>query len=312
MKKKVLITPRSFSQSGEKARKLLEEQGYEIRLNSTGKTLAEEQMRELCADVDGVIVGIDPVTEPVLENAVKLKAISKYGAGLDNINLEAAARLGIKVERAAGTNAVSVAELAIGMFFALARNITALSNSTKSGGWDRVRGVELSGKTAGILGMGCIGREAARMASGIGMKVIAYDPYAKPDKEYMSKYGIEMKGLEEVIREADFLTLHLPLTEETRHIINKAALEKMKPSAYIVNTSRGELVDEEELYEALAAGVVAGAAEDVFSKEPPGGHRLLSLDNFILTSHVGAYTVEANEKMALKSAMNLIEILEKN
>jgi len=309
MIKKVLITPKSFSQAGDAPYKLLREAGFEIIENKTGKTLDEAQLIEQCKDIDGIIVGIDPVTEAVLKNAKQLKAISKYGAGLDNIDLEAAKNLGIKVERAAGTNAVSVAELAIGLFFSMARSIPVVSGITKSGKWDRVKGVELTGKTVGIIGFGNIGREVARMAFGIGMKIMVYDPFLDEGNEYIKKYSVKAGELEEVIKEADFLTLHLPNTEETRHMINRDSLASMKKTAYLVNTSRGELVDEEALYEALTNGVIAGAAEDVFSKEPPEGHKLLTLDNFVLTAHIGGFTVEAVEKMAVQSALNLIEML---
>lgn len=321
MKEKILITPKSFSQAGDAAYKPLREAGFEVVENKTGKTLDEAQLMEQCADIDGIIVGIDPLTEAVLKSAKKLKAISKYGAGLDNIDLKAAADLGIKVERAAGTNAVSVAELAIGLFFSLARSIPAVSVITKSGKWDRVKGVELTGKTVGIVGFGNIGREVARMASGLGMKVLTYDPLLEADahsressplkelKECIRKYSVKTDGLDQVIKEADFLTLHLPLTGETKHMINRDTLASMKKTAYLVNTARGELVDEDALYDALKNGVIAGAAEDVFSTEPPEGHKLLTLDNFLLTSHIGGFTVEAVEKMAVRSAINLVNML---
>ena len=307
--KKVLITPRSFPQSGKEAYKLLRENGFDIIDNTSGKSFNEEQMIEQCATVDAVIVGVDPITEKVLKNAKKLKAISKYGAGLDNVDLKTAEELGIKVDRAAGTNAVSVAELAIGLFFTLARNILYSAKSVKSGGWDRLRGVELTGKIVGILGLGNIGKEVARMASGLGMNVIGYDPYVNKDDESIKKYSIKIMDKAGVIKNADFLTLHMPLTDETKYIINSESINSMKSTSFIVNTARGELVDEDALYDALVSGKIAGAAEDVFSKEPPGEHRLLKLDNFILLSHIGAFTKEANEKMALKSAENLIRML---
>jgi D-3-phosphoglycerate dehydrogenase len=210
--KKVLITPRSFSQSGEKAYNLLAEFGCEIIRNTTGKTLTEDQMIEQCSNIDGIIVGIDPVTEKVLRNAKKLKAISKYGAGLDNVDLKTAEELGIKVERAVGANATSVAELAVGLFFTLARSITTVSDSTKAGSWDRFRGIELNGRTVGIVGMGCVGKEVARMVHGLGMNIIAYDPYLNPDDKSINEYSIKIMEIDEVIKNADFLTLHLPLT----------------------------------------------------------------------------------------------------
>ncbi|HEX2925689.1 MAG TPA: phosphoglycerate dehydrogenase [Ruminiclostridium sp.] len=308
--KKILITPRSFQQSGVSACALLKEKGFEPIINTTGKSFTEEQMIEQCADVDGIIVGVDPVTEKVLKSSKKLKAVSKYGAGLDNIDLKAAEELGISVERAAGTNSTSVAELAIGLMFTLAREIPYSSASTRKGGWDRKKGVEVTGKTLGILGLGCIGKEVARMANGLGMNIIAYDPFLNPEDECIKRYGINMTGLEDIFRNSDFITMHMPLTDETKHMVNEKSLNKMKSTAYLINTSRGELVDEEALYDALINGKIAGAAEDVFSKEPPEEHKLLSLDNFILTSHIGAFTNEANEKMAVTSAVNLLKMLE--
>jgi len=307
--KKVLITPRSFRQAGDFTFKLLKENGFEVIENTTGKILSEEQMIELCSDVDGLLVGIDPVTERVMKNSPKLKAISKYGAGLDNIDLDAAAKFNIKVDRAAGTNAVSVAELAVGLFFTLARSIVPVSMSTKQGGWDRFRGVEITGKTVGIIGLGNIGREVARMTYGLGMKILGYDPFIDSGSDFIKKYNIKLTSLDELFPQADFITLHLPLTDDSKLMINPDVLNSMKKTAYIVNTSRGELIDEDALYEALSEGKIAGAASDVFSKEPPGDHPLVKLNNFVLTSHIGAYTGEANIKMAKVSTENLIRML---
>jgi D-3-phosphoglycerate dehydrogenase len=306
---RVLITPKSFSQAGPKPLDMLRAAGHEIIENKTGKTLTEEQMKEMCADIDGIIVGIDPVTSDVLKSAKRLKAISKYGAGVDNIDMDTADKLGMNVKRAAGTNAESVAELAVGMFFVLARGIAPAAASTKKGGWDRTRGIEIKGKTAGIFGLGQIGREVARMAAGLGMNILGYDPYVAENEKFLADYGIKLADQDEIMAQADFITLHLPLTEETRYMINGITLESMKKSAFLVNTSRGELVNEEALFEALKSGRIAGAASDVFSKEPPAGSPLLELDSFVLTPHIGAYTAEANERMALVSAQNLIDML---
>ncbi len=308
---KILVTPRSFVQSGGKAIQRLKDEGYQLILNETGKTYSEEQMITQCAEVDGVIVGIDPMTEKVLLQAKRLKAISKYGAGLDNIDIKKAEELGIKIDKAAGTNAVSVAELAMGLFFALARSLPYVSSNTKNGGWERKRGVELKGKTVGIIGMGNIGKEVARMAYGLGMTVTAYDPYLDRNDEAIADYSVTLKELPDIYANSDFISMHLPLLEETRYMINKESLALMKSSAFLVNTSRGELVNEKDLCQALQDGVIAGAAEDVFSKEPPEESPLLGLDNFILTSHIGAFTGEANERMALVSAENLIRMINK-
>jgi len=309
MKKKILITPKSFFSARNKAEEIFSKYPLEIIENNTGKTLTKEQMLNLCKDVDGVIVGIDPMDEEVLMNARKLKAISKYGVGLDNINLDVAKKLGIKVSIARGANSRSVAELAIGLFFAISRSIPKETYIVKEGKWDRTIGVELLDKTVGIVGFGAIGREVAKMATGLGMKIMAYDPYFN-DAELAKTLNVKMTDINEILEKADFITLHLPLNDETNKIINREALNKMKNTAYLINTSRGELVDEDALFEALKNGTIAGAAQDVFSQEPPEkDNKLLSLDNFILTPHIGAFTREATERMVITSAKNLMEML---
>lgn len=309
MKKKILITPKSFFRAKHIADEIFSQYQLEIVENNTGKTLTKEQMMELCQDIDGIIVGVDPMDEDVLRNAKKLKAISKYGVGLDNIDLKVAEELGIKIRRAEGTNNRSVAELTIGLFFAISRSIPKATYDVKEGGWDRTLGTELFGKTVGIIGFGAIGREVAKMAYGLNMKILAYDPYFD-DEELAKSMNVTMTGMNEILENADFVTLHLPLNEETNKMINKETLGKMKKTAYLINTARGELVDEDALYDALKSGIIAGAAQDVFSKEPPKkDHKLLTLDNFILTPHMGAYTREATERMVETSVKNLMEML---
>ncbi|GLI50332.1 2-hydroxyacid dehydrogenase [Tepidanaerobacter syntrophicus] len=309
MKKKILITPKSFFRAKDKADEIFSQYDLEIVENNTGKTLTKQQMLELCSDVDGVIVGLDPMDKEVLRNARKLKAISKYGVGLDNIDLNVAQELGIKVRRAEGANTRSVAELAIGLFFALSRNIPKAVINVKDGRWDRAIGTEIGAKIVGIIGFGAIGREVAKMASGLDMEIMAYDPYFN-DIELIKAMNVKMTSIDEILEKADFITLHLPLNEETNKIINSKTLSKMKQTAYLVNTARGELVDEDALYNALKNGIIAGAAQDVFSHEPPDKqNKLLALDNFILTPHIGAYTKEATERMVATSAKNLIEML---
>ncbi len=309
MKKKILITPKSFFRARDKADEIFSQFDLDIVENNTGKTLTKQQMIELCSDVDGVIVGLDPMDEEVLRNAKNLKAISKYGVGLDNINLKVAEELGIKVRKAEGTNTRSVAELTIGLFFALSRSIPKTVADVKDGRWDRTIGTEVGAKIVGIIGFGAIGREVARMASGLDMEIMAYDPYFS-DAELTKAMNVKMTNIDEILEKADFITLHLPLNEETNKIINSKTLRKMKQTAYLVNTARGELVDEDALYNALKNGIIAGAAQDVFSQEPPDKqNKLVALDNFILTPHIGAYTKEATERMVITSAKNLIEML---
>jgi len=312
MSKKILITPKSFKTYKDKTYPLLEEKGYEIIENTLGKTFTEEQILNLIKDdVEGIIIGVDPLSSKVLEQCKNLKAISKYGVGMDNIDLAKAKAMEIKVRNAVGSNSISVAETAIALMFSITRNIYLTVSSVKSGGWDRVIGYELTNKKLGLIGGGQIGKEVAKRARGLEMQVAIYDPYFNDDA-FLSKYSItRTASLTEILSDSDIISLHIPVTPETNGIIGKKAFETMKPDAFLINTSRGDLVNEEALYEALVSKKIAGAAQDVFSSEPPcKDEKLLTLDNFILTSHIGAFTHEAVERMAMLSTRNLIEMLE--
>ncbi|UKS28276.1 phosphoglycerate dehydrogenase [Paenibacillus sp. HWE-109] len=311
---KVLITPKSFHNYKEIVYPLMAERGYEIVENRFGRTMTEQEIIELASEgVVGIIIGVDPLPAAVLERCKDVRAISKYGMGLDNIDLEKAKELGIEVRNAAGTNHISVAEHAIGLLFALARHIPQNVTAVKQGGWERVLGVELTSKIIGVVGGGQIGREVALRAKGLRMQVAMYDPYMH-DESFLEKNGIRrLHDLDTLLEQSDIVSLHLPYTQETKHLINSHTLGRMKRSALIINTSRGELVDEEALYDALAGGVIAGAAQDVFSMEPPeAGHKLLGLEQFLLTSHTGAFTKEAVERMATISTYNLLNMLEEH
>lgn len=309
---KILITPRSFNNYHEKTDPLLKKLGCELVKNPYGRVMTAEEILD-CAkkDVVGIIIGIDPLPGWVLEKCQDLKAISKYGVGMDNIDLQAAERLGIKVKNAVGSNSVSVAEMAIALMYEAARHVSLLSATVKQGRWnDRIKGIELTGKTIALIGGGQIGKEVAKRAKGLGMEVVIYDPYYK-DQAFLDSYGIGLcPSLNEALTMADVVSLHLPATPDTKLMINATTLGLMKPSAILINTSRGELVNEQDLYRALTEKTIAFAAQDVFSTEPPAaGERLLDLDNFILTPHAGAFTAEANEKMALYSTQNLVDMI---
>lgn len=311
MSKKILITPKSFKNYKSRAYPLIEARGYEIIENNLGRTMTESEIIDYAKqDVVGIIIGVDPLSAAVLEQCKDLIAISKYGVGMDNIDLEKAKELGLKVKNALGTNTISVAELAISLMFSMARNIPKISVGVKNGSWDRVIGCELTGKKLGLIGGGQIGKEVAKRARGLEMSVTIYDPYFNDD-EFLSKYEItRCFNINEILSGSDFISLHVPVTNETKHMINDDAFSLMKPSTILINTSRGELVDEEALYKALNNAKINGAAQDVFSSEPPDkDNKLLKLDNFILTSHIGAFTNEAVEKMAMVSTCNLLEML---
>ncbi len=308
---KVLITPRSFKNYRDLVLPHFAARGWKVVENTSGRTLNEDDLIAACqSGIDGMIVGLDPLTARVLRECRSLKAISKYGVGLDNIDLATASELSIEVRAAVGSNNVSVAELTIALMFETARRVSVQGATVKAGKWERVLGIELTGKRLGLVGGGQIGQEVAVRAKGLKMEVSLYDPYFR-HTQFLEAYGIQRAdSLSMLLAEADVVSLHAPLNSETRHIISTATLAAMKPSAILINTARGELIDEEALYAALSAKRLAFAAADVFSCEPPPADApLLGLDNFLLTPHTGAYTAEANARMAMLSTENLIAML---
>jgi D-3-phosphoglycerate dehydrogenase len=287
---------------------LLRESGLELD-NRPGLTGAA--LQEALQAADGVIVRSGTrITAELLENPGKLRAIVRAGVGVDNIDVAAATRRGIIVMNTPGGNTVSTAEHTITMLMALARQIPAADASTRSGKWERSKfvGTQLAGKTLGVVGLGRIGREVARRATGLDMKVVGFDPFLAPDRA--SQLGIEaVPGLGELLPRCDFLTVHTPLTEETRSLIGAAQLAQLKKGARVLNCARGGIIDEAALVDALRSGHLAGAAMDVFVEEPPGDHALLKLPNVVVTPHLGASTVEAQTSVAIEAAQLLIDYL---
>jgi D-3-phosphoglycerate dehydrogenase len=305
---KILVTPTSM-QPGKKSRALEELKAFSNNLvfNTTGKPLTEDELIPLLKDCDGYIAGLDFVTEKVLSSCKNLKVISRYGAGYDRVDIAAAKALSIPVTNTPGVNAEAVGELAFALILSIARKIPYLHKNTCEGGWIRSTGMELKGKTIGIMGLGAIGKVVARCAKGFDMKIMAYDPFI--NEEYCNKEGIKVSTFNEVLMFADVISLHLPLMDTTRHLINSYAIEKMKPSAILVNTSRGGIIDEEAAYDALRNGYLGGLALDAFEVEPPTNSPLFTLNNVVATPHTGAHTQEATENMADLSVKNLIDIL---
>ena len=262
-------------------------------------------------DSEGLIVRSETkVTAELLDDANGLRVIGRAGVGVDNIDVSAATIRGIVVMNAPDGNTITTAEHTVAMLVSLARSIPQASSSLKAGRWDRKKfiGVELQGKTLGIVGLGRSGRVVASRARAMGMQIVAYDPFIAP--EQARDLEIELAALDEVFARADFLTVHTPLTSETRGLIDRDALSKMKQGARIINCARGGLVDEDALYEAIANGSIAGAALDVFNEEPPPpDHKLLQLDQVIVTPHLGASTKEAQEGVAFTVAEQMRDFL---
>jgi len=305
---RVLVTSQSFFEAAPDAARMLEEAGVDLVRLSVDRPLQDEELACLVGDVDGIIAGVDRIGRATLQRGVpRLRVIARTGVGVDSIDLLTATELGVVVANTPGANAESVAELTIGLMVALARGILEADANVRAGRWIRRLGRELHGKCLGIVGFGRIGQEVARRALAFGMRVAAFDPLVDVDTvEFM---GVRLKGFLDVVQEADFLTLHVPLLPETHHLINEAVLRRMKPTAYLVNTARGGVVDEVALAHALREGWIAGAACDVFEEEPPLRSPLLEAPHVLLTPHLGGHTQEAAARMAWTAANNLLAVL---
>jgi D-3-phosphoglycerate dehydrogenase len=286
---------------------IFQERGIEVDVK-TG--LGEDELIAIIGDYDGLAVrSATKATEKVLDAATNLKVIGRAGIGVDNIDVAAATQRGIVVMNTPFGNSITTAEHAIAMIMAMARDLPAANASTQAGKWEKKRfmGVEVSGKTLGLIGAGNIGSIVASRAQGLKMRVVAYDPFLSPERA--EDLGIEKVELDELYARADFITLHVPLTDTTRGLIDKAAFAKMKKGVRIVNCARGGIVVEEDLRDALDAGQVAGAGLDVFTVEPAKENPLFGRDDVICTPHLGAATSEAQEKVALQVAEQLADYL---
>ncbi|WP_188203212.1 hydroxyacid dehydrogenase [Thermococcus camini] len=292
----------------ERAIEVLKNAGFEIVYEEYPD---ETRLLELVGDVEAIVVRSKPkVTRKVIEAAPKLKVIGRAGVGLDNIDLEAAKERGIKVVNSPGASSRSVAELAVALMFSVARKIAFADRKMREGIWAKKQamGIELEGKTIGVVGFGRIGYEVARIAHALGMKVLLYDPY--PNEERAKEVGGTFASLEDLLRESDVVTLHVPLIDATYHLINEERLKLMKPTAILINAARGAVVDTGALVKALQEGWIAGAGLDVFEEEPlPKDHPLTKLDNVVLTPHIGASTVEAQMRAGVQVAEQIVEAL---
>jgi D-3-phosphoglycerate dehydrogenase / 2-oxoglutarate reductase len=266
--------------------------------------LSHEELLERIEDYDGLIVrSATKVTAEVIERADNLKAIGRAGIGVDNIDVEAATKRGILVANAPASNTVAAAEHTLALMLAAARRIPAADSSLRNGEWNRsaFKGVEVAEKTLGLVGLGHVGTIVARGAVGMGMRVITYDPYVS--EERMRSMNVERaQSLDEIFEASDFISLHVPRTPQTAGMVDAGALEKMKPSAYLINVARGGIVDETALYNALKEGAIAGAALDVFEEEPTTDSPLFALPNVVVTPHLGASTAEAQDRAGVTAA----------
>jgi D-3-phosphoglycerate dehydrogenase len=307
MSDKVLVTPRSFGKEDPALFQMLEDAGLEAVRNDTGSILSKERMIEKIAPCAGVIVGVDPLDADVIAAAPHLRAIAKYGVGVDNIDLSAAKARGIKVSRTVGANAAAVADYAMALILALSRKLLTIDRRCRAGDWGKITTSDVTGGTLGLLGLGAIGKLVAKRAQGFDMKVLAYD--VMWDESYAAANGIEFAKPERILREADFISLHMPLLPSTENFIGEAELSMMKPTAVLINTARGGLVDEVALLAALKDGKIGGAGLDAFREEPPAPD-WFQLDNVVLGAHCAASTTGASRMMGRMATENLIHDME--
>ena len=313
LKMKILVTPTSFRKpENDAAREKLESFADTVVYNDLGRPLQPAEVAQHADGADGYIAGLDYITaEAIAMLPRSLKVISRYGAGVDRVDCEALGKKGIVLTNTPGTNAVAVCELAFGLMIAGARQIPALDRSIRNGEWPRSQGMELRGKTLGIIGLGAIGKNLATRAKAFEMDVLAYDPFF--DETFASSNqiagGSKPCDLEALLGGSDFISLHVPLLPATKHIIDGASLNMMKSGVILINTARGGLIDEDAVFSALQSGKVAALCLDAFENEPPTDSALLKLPNVIMTPHTGAHTREAVSEMGMAAVDNLIAVL---
>lgn len=303
MKHKLLITSRSFGQVSERPVEILRNAGFEIDFFNDEFDI--NKFNELVPEYEALIIGGHKLPASTLERCRNMRIICKHGAGIDNIPIDTAKKMGIKVCNAPGTNADAVADLTLGLIIDICRKISYGADKVKRGEWGKIIGTDVCGKTLGLIGFGAIAKNVARRARGFNMKVLAYDPFIFQIENEFNGY-VSLADKDEVLKKSDIVSLHLPLNENTKYIIDKEALDIMKKGAFLINTSRGGVVKESAVAEALKTGGLAGAAFDVTEEEPlRGSNPLTECDNVIITPHMGMYSKEAIYAVSIICARNI-------
>lgn len=309
--KKIFVSSRSFGRFSKEPEEMIKKIA-EIEKSTFGRPLKEEDLVDVLPKYDGIIVGVDEITKRALESSDRLKVVAKHGAGVDNIDLKSATERGVIVTYVPGANAESVADFTIGLILALARNIVPAHQSTKEGKWEsrKFMGTEIYEKSLGIIGIGTIGKKVVKRAKGFDMKIICNTGHPEKHKEFAGKYGIEFVDLPTLLKESDIVSIHCSLNAQTEGLIGEKEFSIMKDTAFLINTARGPIVDEDAAYKALKEKKIAGAAFDVYKKEPPGASNpLYELDNVVLAPHIGSYTTEALNRVDIIQAQDIIKAL---
>jgi len=303
-KVKVLVSTHPFGKADPRSAEMIVAQGWELEFNPYGRKITQEELKVLLPEVDALIAGTERLDADVLRNAGNLKLISRVGIGLDGIDWDEVQRRGIEVAYTPDAPTRSVAELTVGLMLDLARGISRTSRSMHEKEWHRYTGCELRGKTVGIIGFGRVGKSVASLLRSFECRLLAND--IRPDRERMRQLGVIEADKDEIYRTAQFVTLHVPLTDLTRHLINADALKRMRTDVCLINTSRGPVVDEQALFKALSTGIIRSAALDVYAEEPYAGP-LTELENIVLTCHMGSCTEESRAAMETEAAQAVID-----
>lgn len=300
---KIVATSPSFSSNT-----VLQEEIYRhfpnAKLNLEGKRFSKDELIAYIGDAEALIVGLEPIDKELLEQCSNLKIISKYGVGLNNINLDECKKRDITIGWTGGVNRLSVAEMTLGYMLMLCRNLYVTSNELKSGTWNKSGGFQLSGKTVGIIGVGYIGKEVIRLLKPFNCKILVNDIFNQD--EYYSEHNLVECSKETIYKDADIITIHTPYDESTNDLINREVFQKLKKSAFVINSARGGIINENHLKYALQNNMIAGAAIDAYNEEPPRDNDLLSLPNLICTPHIGGNAQEAVEAMGLSAIKHLV------
>lgn len=304
MSKKILISPSSFGKCGDKPLELLRANSFELVVNSFGRKLSQEEIEKLGKECIGIIAGLESFDAQVLQSLPLLRCISRCGVGVDNVDLDKAKELGIRVKNTPDGPTRAVAELTVGVVLDLLRSISYRDRELRRGNWRKGMGSLLQGKNIGVLGLGNIGRSVAELMIALGAKVAASE--INPDREWCERNKVPLVSLAELLKRSEILCVHVSYSNQNKYLINKQEIHSMAKGAYLVNLSRGGVVNEDALYKALVNGHLSGAAIDVFEDEPYAGP-LVGLDNVVLTPHIGSYAKEARLKMEVQAVKNLLE-----
>lgn len=305
--KTVLVTSTNYSQYCGTGKKLLEESGCKIIENPYGRPYTFEELKPIVGEIDAVVCGVDTWDEAVFALSPRLKVIARFGVGVDNIDLAAAKAHGVRVTNCPGVNSSAVAEQAMALMLAVVRQVPRLNASVRENKWERLMFHELRGKTVGLLGFGAIARFLAKKLSGFEVNLMAYDPY--PNEAAAKELGVRLATMDQVLAESDILSLHLPSLPETRHTIHKETLAKMKDGAILINTSRGPIVDEAAVAEALKSGKLAGMGTDVFETEPAKPDNPLFLaPNCVASPHTATETYENYDTTSVLTARAILDV----